>query len=145
MKSRLKSLVLVGIPVLSLGLLVLVSAAQVRHHRVVVDVTGGKPEAWDGALNNVENLRKAIGPDIEIEVVGRGGGIGFLEAADAANKDRMKTLADGGVSFAACENTMKKKKIRKEDLLAFVTMVDSGAAEVIRKQEEGWSYLKTAD
>ena len=44
--------------------------------------------------------------------------------------------------FAACENTMRKKKVTKEPLLPFVTTVDSGVAEVVRKQEEGWAYIK---
>ena len=55
----------------------------------------------------------------------------------------MRKLADGGVAFVACENTMRKKKITKEQLLPFVTTVDSGVAEVVRKQEQGWSYIRS--
>ena len=145
MKFQAKPTLLSGVPMLLLGVVLLMSAAPARRHHVVVDVTGGKPEAWVGAVNNVENLRKSLGPSTDIEVVGRGGGIGLLVAADAPNTNRMKKLADDGVIFAACQNTMQKKNISKQDLMPFVTTVDSGAAEVIRKQEEGWSYLKAAD
>ncbi len=34
---------------------------------------------------------------------------------------------------------MKKKDKTKDGLLPFVTTVDSGVAEVVRKQEAGWS------
>ena len=46
------------------------------------------------------------------------------------------------VSFAACENTMRDKSIAKDDLLAGAATVRSGAVEVIRKQQEGFSYFK---
>jgi intracellular sulfur oxidation DsrE/DsrF family protein len=41
------------------------------------------------------------------------------------------------------ENTMRKKNVCRADLLPFVTTVDSGVAEVVRKQEQGWSYIKS--
>ena len=54
----------------------------------------------------------------------------------------MRKQSEAGVRFAACQNTMRRRNISKEDLLPFVGTVDSGVAEVVRKQEEGWAYLK---
>ena len=45
--------------------------------------------------------------------------------------------ADDGVVSAACRDTMEKNKVAREELLPFVTTVDSGVAEVVRKQEAG--------
>ena len=43
----------------------------------------------------------------------------------------------------ACENTMRQKSIRKEDLLPNVGTVPSGAVEVVRKQQrDGYAYFK---
>jgi intracellular sulfur oxidation DsrE/DsrF family protein len=42
----------------------------------------------------------------------------------------------------ACENTMRKYKIEKADLLIEAKTVPSGVVEVILKQEQGWRYLK---
>ena len=58
-------------------------------------------------------------------------------------KSNCKKLADGGVVFAACENTMKKKHVTKEQLVPFATTTGSGVAEVVRKEEAGWSYIKS--
>jgi intracellular sulfur oxidation DsrE/DsrF family protein len=55
----------------------------------------------------------------------------------------MKQLADGGVIFAACRNTMKRKNVAPDQLLPLAGTVDSGVAEVVRKQEAGWSYIKS--
>jgi intracellular sulfur oxidation DsrE/DsrF family protein len=37
---------------------------------------------------------------------------------------------------------MRRLKLQKSDLFDFVVTVDSGVAEVVRKQEAGWAYLK---
>ena len=47
-----------------------------------------------------------------------------------------------GVRFVACENTMKQKNIKKEEILPEVGFVPMGIGEIIMKQEKGWSYLK---
>ena len=114
-----------------------------KHH-VVFEVTLEGPEQWTAALNNVENLRKAFGSDnTQVEVVGHSKGLGIMLSKNVELADRMKKLAEGGVVFAACENSMRKKNVTKADLLPFVTTVDSGVAEVVRKQEAGWAYLKS--
>ncbi len=51
-------------------------------------------------------------------------------------------LTNEGVVFVACENTMRKYKIEKADLLIEAKTVPSGVVEVILKQEQGWRYLK---
>jgi len=40
---------------------------------------------------------------------------------------------------------MKREKIEKKDLAGLSTTVDSGVSEVIRKQEEGYAYIKSGD
>ena len=114
------------------------------RHRVVFEVTHDGLVQWTAAINNVENIRKVFGPEnIQIEVVGHNEGLGMLLLKDTELAEQMKRLTEGGVVFAACQNTMRKKNVTKADLLPFVTTVDSGVAEVVRKQETGFSYLKS--
>lgn len=112
-------------------------------HRIVFEVTMEGVEQWTAVLTNVENLRKSLGASTEVEVVAHSKGLGLLVAKDNTLADREKQLVDGGVVFAACENTMKKKNITKDQLVPFAKTTDSGVAEVIRKQEAGWSYIKS--
>lgn len=113
-----------------------------RSHRVVMEVSSDNPAVWEGALNNAENLKKALGDTTAIEVVADSGGLGMLLRTNSAQTERLQRLAGGGIVFAACENTMRKKNVTRADLLALAATVDSGVAEVVRKQEEGWSYLR---
>lgn len=113
-------------------------------HRVVFEVNVGGAEPWQGILNNVENLQKAFGREAtEIEVVAHGKGLGLILKTNEAMQERIQLISDAAVHFAACENTMRRMNLRREDLMPFVTTVDSGVAEVVRKQEDGWSYIKS--
>ena len=118
-------------------------ARREAGHRIVIEVNVEGPERWAGILNNVDNLKKAFGADpTQIEVVAHAKGLGLLLATNEPLRARMQAEHDKGVVFAACENTMKKENITKEQLMPFATTVDSGVAEVVRKQEAGWSYVK---
>ncbi len=112
-------------------------------HRVVFEVTVDGAEQWQGILNNVENLQKALGsPQAKIEVVAHGKGLGLFLASNTAMQERLARMAQTGVTLAACENTMRRLQVHKNDLFSFVTTVDSGVAEIVRKQEAQWAYLK---
>ena len=67
----------------------------------------------------------------------------MLLLTNAGQAERLQKLSARGIVFAACENTMPKKNVTRTDLLPFATTVDFGVAEVVRKQEAGWSYVKS--
>ena len=120
-----------------------VSTPTATGHRIVIEVNVDGAERWEGILNNVDNLQKAFSTDPpKIEVVAHAKGLGLLLATNEALKARMQAEHQAGVVFAACENTMKKQNVTKDQLMPFVVTVDSGVAEVVRKQEAGWAYIK---
>ena len=143
MNKLIKTIALAALAVLPLMMNAQTESSAEKKHRIVFEVTMEGPEQWTAVLNNVENLRTALGAATEIEVVAHSKGLGMLVAKDNGLTDRMKKLADDGVVFAACENTMKKKNVTKDQLVPFAKTTDSGVAEVIRKQEAGWSYIKS--
>lgn len=117
--------------------------ATAPRHRVLLELTSKDPEVWASVLGNVENVRKALGDGAtEVEVVTHGGGLGLLVARTSPHAERVAQLAKQGVTFAACQNTMKRLGITRSQLLPAAITVDSGVAEVVRKQEADWTYLK---
>ncbi len=125
-------------------------AASNKIHQVVFEVTSDGPEKWQGALRNVENAHKSLGAEAgKLVVVTHGKGLGLLIAKNAAEHPKMAEklakLHAEGVVFAACENTMRRDKIEKKDLVEQATTVDSGVGEVIRKQGEGYVYIKISE
>lgn len=47
-----------------------------------------------------------------------------------------------GVTFFVCENTIKARNIFKGLMIPEAGIVPSYVAEIIMKQEKGWSYFK---
>lgn len=110
--------------------------------KVVVHVNVPEPGVQGAGLKNVTNLLKEA-PDAQVEVVCHGAGIGLVEKARTDHAEAVEALVKKGVKFVACENTMRLKSIRKEDLLPGVGTVPSGAVEVVRKQQrDGFAYFK---
>ncbi len=98
--------------------------------------------AWHGAIRNIGNLQAALGPNTQVEVVAHGSGINFLIGSKTTQQAKIAELATKGVSFVACENTIRERKIDKATLLPQSGFVPSGVAEVVLKQEDGWAFLK---
>jgi len=114
-----------------------------ESHRVVFEVNVDGQETWTGILNNVENLQKGLGTEhTQIEVVAHGKGLSLLLKTNTMLQERLERISKTGVVFDACENTMRRKDVKKEDLLPLAATVPSGITEVVRKQEAGWSYIK---
>lgn len=112
-----------------------------RSHKVVMQVTEGDSLTQLAVIGQVKNIRKAL-PDAQIEVVCHANSLDMLLKSGSKVAEHIADLSAAGVRFAACENTMARKKKTPEDLVSGTVTVSSGLAEIILKQEEGWSYVK---
>ncbi|HEY2842827.1 MAG TPA: DsrE family protein, partial [Bryobacteraceae bacterium] len=101
-------------------------------------------DEWSYLLAHVQNMRIAFADDggVEIEVVFFGPGLNMLRKTNSEHAETLKRMADQGVKLAACRNSMRDRNVTTEDLFPFATTVDSGVAELVRKQEAGWGYVK---
>ncbi len=110
--------------------------------KMVIQVSESDPATWNLALNNAKNIQKDVGRDnVDLEIVAYGPGINMLKAeSEVAN--RVNEAIDSGVQVMACENTMRNQKLNKEDMNAKVTYVSSGVVEIMRRQQQGYTYLR---
>lgn len=109
--------------------------------KAVIHVNFDDSERQHNALGNIENILKSE-PKAELEVVCHGAGITLVQKSKAKHAEQVQALMQQGVRFDACENTMKKKSIPQDDLLPGARTVASGAVEIIRKQQQGYSYFR---
>jgi intracellular sulfur oxidation DsrE/DsrF family protein len=128
--------------------LVLVAAAISQtptgpKHHVVFQLTEADGPAWNVLPIHVNNMRDAFAKDggSEVEVVFFGAGLNMLRKTNTAYEARLKQLVDSGVTLSACQNAMRIMNVKTEDLFPFASQVDSGVAELARKQEAGWAYI----
>jgi intracellular sulfur oxidation DsrE/DsrF family protein len=110
--------------------------------KVVFQVSDGDSAKWGLALNNANNVQQELGAGkVEIEIVAYGPGIGMLKA-DATTANRIAEAVHNGVKVVACENTMRAQKLSKEDMNTTIGYVPAGVVEIIRRQNEGWAYIR---
>ncbi|MGE5130738.1 MAG: DsrE family protein [Sphingomonadaceae bacterium] len=108
----------------------------------VLQVSDGDPAKWNLALNNAENMQQALGKDkVKIEIVAYGPGLNMLKA-DSKVAGRLNAALDNNVELAACGTTMKKMKVTKADLVGGATVVPGGVIEIMKRQSEGWAYIR---
>jgi intracellular sulfur oxidation DsrE/DsrF family protein len=120
------------------------TSAKQQSHRIVFQLSSGDTLAQRGLLKNLQNLLTEW-PDAQIEVVNHSQGLDFVLARESPFVKEISGFIKKGVVFAACENTLRSRKLDKSALLPGVTTVPSGVAEIVKKQEEGWSYLKAGN
>jgi len=109
--------------------------------KVVFHLTTNDTLAQKALAKQIGNFLVAA-PNAKIEVVCHNNGISFLQSATTKQGAKIKELSAKGVDFAACENTMRERKIKREELVAECRTVPSGVVEVVLKQDKGWSYIK---
>jgi len=94
-------------------------------------------------LNNMQNLREGVGGEpVEIELVAYGPGIHMLKS-DSPVKQRIAEALKSGVKVNACQNTMSGMKLTPADMQPDIGYVPSGVVEVMRKQQQGWAYIRS--
>ncbi len=110
--------------------------------QVVVQVSDDDAKKWNLALNNAKNVQQELGDkNVDVEIVVYGPGIGMLKF-DSIVAARIDEAIKAGVKVVACENTMKVQKLTTADMLATIGYVPAGVVELMKKQKEGYAYIR---
>ena len=137
--------ILAAIFAVSLSLASYNAVAAEKHalkDRLVIQVSDADAGKWNLALNNAKNVQQAFGADkVDIEIVTYGPGIGMLKL-DSTVANRVDESKKAGISIVACQNTMKNMKLTADDMLPNTSYVPSGVVELIKKQQEGYAYIR---
>lgn len=94
------------------------------------------------ALNNVRNLLAELGDDqVEAELLANSEGVAALLKASPLG-EKVEELAARGVRFAVCSKTLGAMGLKEEELIAVADVVPTGAGELVKRQSEGWAYIR---
>ena len=142
----LKSLYRAWMP---LALMALVAAipvapavAQSGMHKLVIQVSDNDQKKWNLALANAKNIQEEFGKEnTQIEIVAYGPGLDMVKLESPAGP-RIDEAMEAGVTVVACGNTMMHQHLEKDDMLPNISFVKAGVGELMKRQEEGWSYIR---
>jgi intracellular sulfur oxidation DsrE/DsrF family protein len=133
------------------GSVSLASAVPGQHpSRIILHVSDNDPKRLSETLNDIEGLLryyKSVRQNVRVEVVANGGGVALLRADANPHARRIAELQDryDNLGFVACQNTLDR--LAKEQgiatrLLPGVVIIDSGVAQLMRRQNQGWAYIQ---
>lgn len=123
---------------------VFTATAQEKPVKIVFDVTSGNTDVHGSTIRHVKFMSQAY-PESKFEVVLYSGSYEMVLKEKSTVAADLEILAKNkNISFVICQATMKRHKIKSDDLIPGVSSVPDGILEIITKQAEGWGYIKEA-
>ena len=117
--------------------------ANLRAYHTIYQLDTNDPKIITKALRNISNALEdpRLKGKIQIELVAFSGGTDAL-LKGSAYETPLKDLIEKGVIVSQCNNSLKERKINRDQLYDFIAVVPSGNGELIIRQAEGWSVIK---
>lgn len=118
--------------------------------KIVVHLSEDEPDRVRQVLDDVEGLLqlyRASARSARVEVVMNGDGLSLVRADISTAPERVRRMQKeyDNLSFVACQNAIDRLK-RDQDvvakLLPGVVVIDSGMAQLMRRQQQGWAYIQ---
>jgi len=115
-------------------------------HRLVYQCNRADHDYIEHVLFSCGEMLRKYGDDIELVVAAFGPGLNLLgkrpkRSISPLHQQRVTSLAEYGVRFQACGNTMKSMNWLEKDLLEHAQIVPIGVDGIMKLQEQGFSYI----
>lgn len=127
-----------------------VSAAEGAPVKILFHVNRGSALEQTRALDDIEMLVRHYREqrqNARIEVILNGEGLNLVRSDIGIHTERLRRLQGeySNLTFAACQNTIDRLKREQgviARLLPGVVVIDSGVAQIMRRQQQGWAYIQ---
>ena len=118
------------------------ATAKLKHYDALYILNSNDDKKIKGTLRNIDNALEDVRlkGKLHVELIAFGDGVAVYMKS-GAYEQTLKDLQATGVVLAQCSNTIKERKIDKNDLFPFVSYVPSGNGEIIIRQYEGWAVV----
>ncbi len=114
-----------------------------KMYHAIYQMDNNDPKIIEKTIRNINNALtdpRLVGK-IQIELIAFSGGTDAYMLGSKYEND-LKALVEKGVIVSQCNNTLKERKITREQLYDFIAIVPTGNGELIIRQAEGWSVIK---
>ena len=118
-----------------------------KKYHVIFEMSAGEQPRLEAIVRNIDNIKIALGAEnVAVELVLHGAAIfSYTKDKSGPLATDWERLAKSGVGLLACNNSLKMRNIPQDSLLPYVKVVDSAVAELVRKQQAGWQYIRNAN
>jgi intracellular sulfur oxidation DsrE/DsrF family protein len=119
-----------------------IKAEKNAVHKIIFQITTEDTLAQKALMKQLNNIL-TIAPGTKLEVVCHGPGLNMLVLGKTIVQDKIQQMKKKGVEFVACEFSMSERNVPKDKIISEAGFVKGGIIEIVTKQEEGWSYIKS--
>lgn len=118
--------------------------------KVLFHVSDGHAEHLKAVLDDVEGLMQyyqSTHQKARVEVITNGEGLGLVLSGISPYAERVRLMQKQyqDLTFVACQNTIDRFQEElgiTAKLLPGVVVIDSGVAQIMRRQHQGWAYIQ---
>ena len=116
--------------------------AELDSYNVLFVLHHSDEKSIKGIIRNINNSLDdpRLKGKLQVELVTFGDGVEVYKQTNNY-KEQLLALQKRGVILSQCENTIKERKIGKEELWPFINFVPSANGEMIIRQAQGWSVI----
>jgi len=119
--------------------------SQPTPYNAVFDLTSSDTAVHQRVIRWVNGIIKSY-PNAKLEIVFYGNSLSMVEKEKSTVAQDIHRLANSNkVTFAVCEQAMKKHQVVKNELLDGVKTVPDALFELVSKQAEGYGYIKVTN
>lgn len=117
--------------------------ATKEHYKVLFQLDSKSPEIINKAFRNIRNILNdpRLKDRVEVQIVTFSGGTEAL-LKDGGFEDQVVDLIKKGVLVVQCENSLKERKLTKEQMFDFIAYTPSGNGELVIRAADGWTIVK---
>ena len=114
-----------------------------KAYHVIFHLDEDSEEKVSEVFNNLRNLLTDLGEEnVAVELLTNGKGVEAMRNTYESNVLRIHHLSKQGVKFTVCANSIKHFGIAPDELVPEAEIVPSGVSELVKKQAEGWAYIR---
>lgn len=119
------------------------SPPQPEPYRVAFDLSSRDSIDQKAVLRTIRAITATVNPAEQVEVVMYGKGFELVMPDRSAYIAEVRQLmTERQVVFKVCEIALRGNGIAPDQLMPGVELVPDGILELVRKQQDGWGYIK---
>ncbi|WP_223551844.1 DsrE/DsrF/DrsH-like family protein [Aestuariivivens sp. NBU2969] len=120
-------------------------SAQEPSSKIIIDVTSTNFKVYQSVLLTLKIMTKSH-PNTHFDIIAYGEAVPMMMKNQSVVADEiLKYIENQNINFTACEVSMSLFNIKREQLLEGVKTVANAVDDIVKKQNEGWGYIKSGN
>ncbi|WP_242117109.1 DsrE family protein [Aestuariivivens sediminicola] len=121
------------------------ASAQEPGRKIIIDVTSTNFKVYQSVMLTLRIMTESH-PNTQFDVIAYGEAVPMMMKNQSVVADQITQFINNkNVRFTACEVSMTLFNIKREQLLDGIQTVANAVDEIVKKQNEGWGYIKSGN